>query len=271
MPELPEVETIRRGLERPLVGHRIDGVDWRPGKKLRSPSPRPLGEMEGMTVRALARHGKFLLIDLSDRSTFVVHLGMTGKLLLTEPGTKERPHTHLVLHMDDEVELRFSDPRRFGTLRLYGPGAKVADLAHYGPDALGRAFTVTHLATALAKSRAPLKAFLLDQRKVAGVGNIYACEALWHAGLSPRRTGRSVPAAKVPVLHAAIRDVLRTSIGRGGTSFNDYVDAIGQEGQFTAELGVFQRAGEPCPRCGTTVRRIVQSGRSTFFCPKCQK
>ena len=271
MPELPEVETIRRGLERPLVGNRVDGVDWRPAKRLRSPSPRPLAEMEGKRVEALRRHGKFLLADLSDGSTFVVHLGMTGKLLLAEPGTEERAHTHLVLHMDDEVELRFSDPRRFGTLRLYGPGEKVADLAHYGPDALGRGFTAAHLAQTLAKSRAPLKAFLLDQRKVAGVGNIYACEALWRAQLSPRRTGQSVPAAKATVLHAAIRDVLRASIGRGGTSFNDYVDSIGQEGQFTAELGVFQREGEPCPRCGASVRRIVQSGRSTFLCPKCQR
>ncbi|MCA1819424.1 MAG: bifunctional DNA-formamidopyrimidine glycosylase/DNA-(apurinic or apyrimidinic site) lyase [Halobacteriales archaeon] len=269
MPELPEVETIRRGLERQLRGRRVDGVDWRPAKRLRSPSPRPLAEAEGRTVQSIGRHGKFLLVHLSDGATLVVHLGMTGKLLFAEPGEEERPHTHLVLHLDDEAELRFSDPRRFGTVRLYGPGEEVRDLAHYGPDALGRAFTRAHLAARLAASKAPLKAFLLDQTKVAGVGNIYACEALWRARLSPRRRACDTP--KAGPLFDAIRAVLRDSIGRGGTSFNDYVDAIGQEGQFTAELAVFQREGEPCPRCGSAVRRMTQSGRSTFFCPTCQR
>lgn len=271
MPELPEVETIRRGLERPLRGRRIDGVDWRPAKRLRSQSPEPLESLEGKRVRELRRHGKFLLVGFDDKSTLVVHLGMTGKLLLAVPGDDERPHTHLVLTFDDETQLRFSDPRRFGTLRLYAPGAPIDDLAHYGPDALGPDYTVEHLAQGLAKSKAPLKAFLLDQRKAAGIGNIYACEALWRAHLSPRRHSNTVPKAKVPLLHESVRNVLKESIGRGGTSFNDYVDAIGREGEFVAELAVFQREGEPCPRCGSAIKRIVQSGRSTFLCPKCQK
>ena len=270
MPELPEVETIRRGLDKALRGRRIDGVDWRPAKRLRSASPEPLENLEGKRVEQLGRHGKFLLIALDDGSTLVVHLGMTGKLLFADAGEPERPHTHLVLSLDDERQLRFSDPRRFGTLRLYAPGATIADLAHYGPDALASAFTVAHLAEGLGKSKAPLKAFLLDQRKVAGVGNIYACEAMWRAGLSPRRKSNTVPKAKVPLLHESIRNVLKESIGRGGTSFNDYVDAIGREGEFVAELAVFQREGESCPRCGAGIRRIVQSGRSTFYCRHCQ-
>jgi len=271
VPELPEVETIRQGLARRLVGRRVDGVDWRPAKRLRSPSPRPLAELEGDTFRAPERHGKFLLLRLQSGRTLLVHLGMTGKLTFAEAGEAERPHTHLVLQLDDESDLRFSDPRRFGTVKLFGKGDAIGDLAHYGPDALSPQFTVAHLRDGLAASRAPLKAFLLDQRKVAGVGNIYACEALWRARLSPRRQGRTVPAAKAKPLHDAVVAVLKDAIGRGGTSFNDYVDAIGQPGKFAAELAVYDREGKPCPRCGAAVRRITQSGRSTFLCPKCQR
>ncbi len=270
MPELPEVETIRRGLERLLAGHRIDGVDFRPEKRLRSVGKRPLEELEGQTVLRIDRHGKFLLSRLSGGGTLLVHLGMTGKILFAEAGEVERPHTHLVLDLDDGRQLRFSDPRRFGALKVYAKGP-VPDLRGYGLDALDAAFTDEHLASLLAASSAPLKAFLLDQRKVAGLGNIYAVEALWRAGLSPRRKARTTPKAKVPTLHAAIVAVLQDSLAAGGTSFNDYVDHIGQPGKFVADLAVFQREGEPCPRCGESVRRIVQSGRSTFYCGRCQR
>ncbi len=270
MPELPEVETIRRGLERELLGRRIDGVDWREAKLRGGKSPSPLGNLEGRTVAGLRRHGKFLLWDMDDRSTAVLHLGMTGKLLFADPGEKERGHTHLILDLDDDRQLRFSDPRRFGLVKLFAPGAGIVDLDHYGVDALDPRFTPATLAMSLAASNAPLKAFLLDQRKLAGVGNIYACEALWRAGLSPRRRARTTPKAKIPRLHRAIVAVLHDSLKQGGTSFNDYVDAIGQEGKFVADLAVFQREGEPCPRCSTLLRRITQSGRSTFYCRACQ-
>ncbi|MEK6975568.1 MAG: bifunctional DNA-formamidopyrimidine glycosylase/DNA-(apurinic or apyrimidinic site) lyase [Candidatus Thermoplasmatota archaeon] len=270
MPELPEVETIRLGLERELKGRRIDGVDWRPTKLRGGASPLPLAKLEGRKVRKLGRHGKFLLIGLDDGATFVAHLGMTGKLLFAEPGDERRPHTHLVLSLDDERELRYVDPRRFGLLKLYPPKAEVADLAHYGVDALDPKFTPEALGKLLKSSGSPLKAFLLDQRKLAGVGNIYACEALWRAGLSPRRRANKTPAAKVGPLHAGILGALRDSLAAGGTSFNDYVDAIGNEGEFQMEVAVFQREGQPCPRCGAAVKRIVQSGRSTFYCGKCQ-
>ena len=271
MPELPEVETIRRGLQRELVGHRIDGADWRPAKLRGGPSPRPLSEMEGCKVLSVRRHGKFLLWDLSGGATLLAHLGMTGKFLFAEPGEPERPHTHLVLSLDDERQLRFSDPRRFGLLKLYGKGARIPDLDHYGVDALDPAFTPAALADGLASSSAPLKAFLLDQTRLAGVGNIYACEALWRAGLSPRRKARTVPKAKVAPLHAGILGALQDSLAAGGSSFNDYVDAIGNEGQFMMQVAVFQREGEACPRCGSAIRRIVQSGRSTFYCASCQR
>ncbi len=271
MPELPEVETIRRGLERELKGRRIEGVDWRPAKLRGGKSPRPLEELEGQRVKALRRHGKFLLWDLSGGGTFLAHLGMTGKFLFAEPGEPTRPHTHLSLSLDNERELRFSDPRRFGLLKLYPKGAGIPDLEHYGMDALDPAFTPEALGAMLASSSAPLKAFLLDQTWIAGVGNIYACEALWRAGLSPRRKARTTPKAKVAPLHKGILGALNDSLAAGGSSFNDYVDAIGNEGQFMMEVAVFQREGEGCPRCGATVRRIVQSGRSTFYCATCQR
>ena len=271
MPELPEVETIRRGLARELLGRRIEGAHWRPTKLRGGKSPVAMEALEGRRVQALRRHGKFLLWDLDDRSTFLVHLGMTGKILFAEAGEKERPHTHLVLGLDDERQLRFSDPRRFGLLKLFGPGKPIPDLAHYGVDALDPAFTPAALGALLASSGSPLKAFLLDQTKLAGVGNIYACEALWRAGLSPRRKARSTPKAKVTLLHASILGALNDSLAAGGTSFNDYVDSIGNEGQFQMEVAVFQREGLPCPRCASDVKRIVQSGRSTFYCAKCQR
>jgi formamidopyrimidine-DNA glycosylase len=271
MPELPEVETIRRGLASRLPGRRVEGVDFRPGKRLRFLSPRPLEGLEGERFGKPERLGKFLLLRLEGGGTLLVHLGMTGKLTLHEVGEPERAHTHLVLALDDGTELRFSDPRRFGLLRLYGPGEAIPDLEGYGPDALGRGFTAERLRAALAGSRSPVKAVLMDQRKVAGVGNIYACEALWRAGIAPTRPAREVPAAKVRLLHESVRAVLRDSIGRGGTSFNDYVDHIGQPGRFVAELAVYDREGLPCPRCGSKVRRIVQSSRSTFHCARCQR
>jgi formamidopyrimidine-DNA glycosylase len=216
-------------------------------------------------------HGKFLRVALDDGGLFLSHLGMTGKWLFAEPGEPRRPHTHLALSLDDDRELRYVDPRRFGLLKLFRPGAAVPDLKHYGLDALDPAFTPETLGGLLAESGSPLKAFLLDQRKLAGVGNIYACEALWRAGLSPRRKARATPKAKVPRLHASILGALSDSLAAGGTSFNDYVDSIGNEGQFQMEVAVFQREGQPCPRCGGPVKRIVQSGRSTFYCPVCQR
>ena len=270
VPELPEVETIRRGLERELVGRRIDGVDWRPAKLRGGPSPIALDQLEGRTIRALRRHGKFLLTDLDDGKLFLSHLGMTGKWLFAAPGDERRPHTHLTLTLDDERELRFIDPRRFGLLKLYASATAIPDLAHYGRDALDPALESAGLVGQMRDSRAPIKAFLLDQTKIAGVGNIYAAEALWRAGISPRRRAASVPRAKANALLGHVRDVLRDSIASGGTSFNDYVDHIGQPGKFVAALAVYDREGMPCLRCSTAIRRVVQSNRSTFYCPECQ-
>jgi formamidopyrimidine-DNA glycosylase len=266
MPELPEVETIRRGLHARLAGRTITAVDWRP-VALRKPSPLPLARLVGATVAGLRRHAKVMFWDLADGRTLVSHLGMTGKWLFDA----EASHTHLRLLLDDGTRLAYSDPRRFGWVALHAHDDPPADADHYGIDALDPAFDTAHLASLLRASRAPLKAFLLDQTKVAGLGNIYACEALWRAGLSPRRLACNTPRPKVPALRHAIVGVLQDSLAAGGTSFNDYVDSIGRAGSFLFDVAVFQRTGHPCRRCGAEVRRIVQSGRSTFYCPGCQR
>ncbi len=268
MPELPEVEIIRRGLEGRLLGQRIVAVEDRGAKMRGGQGTMALAELADQHVVRIERHGKFLLLRTAEGCSCVVHLGMTGKLLFAEPGEAERKHTHVVFHFES-FEVRFVDPRRFGGVRAYS--GEVPDVAHYGPDAMSKTWTAEHLAAQLAASRAPLKAFLLDQTKVAGVGNIYACEALWRAGLSPRRKACNTPRTKVPRLHAAVREVLAASIAAGGTSFNDYVDSIGQQGSFLFSVAVFQREGLACPECGTAIRRLVQSGRSTFYCPTCQR
>lgn len=267
MPELPEVEIIRRGLAKRLVGRTITGA-WRSGVPLRKPSPLPLTGLQGQAIQGMRRHAKVMFWDL-DRGTLVAHLGMTGKFLLDPEA--EPAHTHLRLELDDGTAVTFSDPRRFGWLSLHALDDPPADAAHYGVDALDPSFDAARLGVALRTSRAPLKAFLLDQTKVAGLGNIYACEALWRAGLSPRRLAKNTPRAKVPLLRDAMVAVLEDSLAAGGTSFNDYVDSIGQKGSFLFNVAVFQREGQPCVRCGAEVRRIVQSGRSTFYCPGCQR
>ncbi len=271
MPELPEVETIRRGLQQQILGQGIVHVVTS-GATLRGrPSPRPVAELAGRAVQKVDRHAKFLLLRLDDGGTLLVHLGMSGKLLLTAHDEPPRPHTHVRLRLEDGRELRFVDPRRFGTVRLHPPGMEPPELAHYGIDALDPALDAGKLAAMLSSSGAPLKSFLLDQTKVAGLGNIYALEALWRAGLSPRRIARNTPKSRVAPLLDSIRATLHGSLQNGGTTFNDYADSLGDPGTNLPFLAVFQRAGRPCPRCKETIKRIVQTGRSSFYCPKCQR
>ncbi len=270
MPELPEVETIRRGLEQGLVGRRILDVEAAPDR-LRKHGPCAWTEMIGTTVTRIDRHAKVMRWHFDSGHQASVHLGMTGKFLFAEPSDAPRPHTHITWHLDDGRELRFSDHRRFGWFALHPAEAPPRDTDHYGPDALDPAWSPDMLAALLRGSKAPLKAFLLDQTKIAGLGNIYACEALWRARLSPRRKACNTPAGKVALLLDACQEVLRDSLAAGGTSFNDYVDSIGEKGSFLFDVAVFQREGLPCPQCTTPVRRIVQAGRSTFYCPRCQR
>ena len=279
MPELPEVESVRRQLVPLVTGRTIVGAE-------RDPYPaRRIGDIEravGGTVLEVRRRGKFLLLPLtgegpSHPSELVIHLGMSGILRVLTAEDVEglvAPTTHVRVRLllDDGRALVLRDARRFGRVTVIDPGdlaGAAPTLATLGPEPLSDDFTVDGLARGLAASRASVKSRLLDQRLVAGVGNIYADESLWRAGIHPdaRRVGR----ARAQRLHAAVRDVLAAAVEREGTSFRDYQLVNGQSGRYLTELDVYGRAGLPCRRCGTALRGTVVSQRGTTFCPRCQR
>lgn len=278
MPELPEVETVVRGLARHMVGRQIRRVEKnRPD--LRAPMPVDLvARLEGRRVAAVRRRAKYILVELDDGTVVLAHLGMSGRITIALPGqapNRQDPHDHVVLHLDDGTILRFNDARRFGRIDLAEPGTLEAHplLAGIGPEPLGPEFDGPLLAAALTGRRTPIKAALLDQRVVAGIGNIYACEALHLARLSPSRLAMTVVGARADRLAAAIRDVLERAIAAGGSSIRDYVQTSGELGYFQHDWTVYGREGEPCRRCATaaSVRRVAQAGRSTFYCARCQR
>ena len=277
MPELPEVEMVVRTLRPRLIGERISAVETS-GLPLRRPIDRKALERAcvGARVEAVRRCGKYWLVDLdhprSGGHVLLGHLGMTGRLVFADAGEPRAPHTHAIFRLRKGRELRYVDPRRFGVLRAYAAADAPAspELAVLGVDPLEAAFTVEYLRAAMAASKRDVKAFLMDQSRVAGLGNIYVCEALFRAGIAPKKRSDRV-AAKAPALHAAIVAALAEGIANRGTSFSDYVDADGQAGGNQHALAVYGRENAACKRCGAAVRRIVQAGRSTFFCPRCQK
>ena len=264
---------VVRTLRPRLVGERIRAVETS-GLALRRPIDRTQLEHAcvGARVDAVRRLGKYWLVDLSNAHVLLGHLGMTGRLLFADAKTPRPPHTHAVFHLRRGLELRYVDPRRFGVLRAYAAAAAATspELSVLGVDPLDAGFTVEYLAARLAASKRDIKAFLMDQSRVAGLGNIYVCEALHRAGVAPTRRSDSL-VKRAPALHAAIVAVLADGIANRGTSFSDYVDADGQSGGNQHTLSVYGREREPCPGCGAPVRRLVQAGRSTFFCRRCQK
>jgi formamidopyrimidine-DNA glycosylase len=276
MPELPEVETVVRSLRPVLVGRTIRTV-WTSGRPLRmrrKADERALRAFcAGARVRAVSRRAKYILVELSRgqvvSGTLLVHLGMTGRLRVEDTGAPRAKHTHVAWKLSDGGELRFVDPRRFGTVQVTANPADLPELAGLGPDALVE-LTVESFGRALAKSRAPIKSFLLDQRRLAGLGNIYVSEALHRAHIHPRTPARRVRARAAP-LAAAIRRTLELGIANCGTSFRDFVDANGKPGTNFDALLVYDREGEPCLSCGSRIRRQVDAGRATFFCARCQK
>jgi formamidopyrimidine-DNA glycosylase len=275
MPELPEVETIRRGLALRISGRRIVRAELR-RPDLRRPFPPMLAaRLTGARIGALRRRGKYLLIELDETGLLLLHLGMSGRITAAGPEIPEAKHDHVVLSLDDGTVVRFNDPRRFGLLDYMPRGTEAAHplLAGMGPEPLEPGFDGAYLDRALAGKLTPIKAALLDQRIVAGLGNIYVCEALFRAGLSPRRLAATVTGARAVRLAAAIREVLGEAIAAGGSSLRDYVQANGELGYFQHRWAVYGREGEPCPgcTCAEGVRRIVQSGRSTFFCARRQR
>jgi len=275
MPELPEVETVRRGLALRISGRRIVRAELR-RPDLRRPFPPGLAaRMNGALIGALGRRGKYILIELDADGLLLLHLGMSGRITAGGATLPAAPHDHVVLTLDDGTVIRFNDPRRFGLIDYVkrGDAAQHPLLAGLGPEPLEPGFDSAYLVAMLASKLTPIKMALLDQRIVAGLGNIYVCEALFRAGLSPRRLAASIGRVRAERLAAAIKSVLTEAIAAGGSSLRDYVQADGALGYFQHHWAVYGREGYGCPGCdcGRAVRRIVQSGRSTFFCSKRQR
>jgi formamidopyrimidine-DNA glycosylase len=273
VPELPEIETIRRGLGPLVVGRRVLGVTVRE-RRLREPiAPRGLARLRGATLTGIRRRSKYLLLDTDAGLTLLVHLGMTGQLWVADRGRPRRPHEHVVIALDDGRELRYADIRRFGLMHVVRSDRLDLHprLKGLGPEPLDTAFTGESLHKATRRLKKPVKNFLMDTRSIAGVGNIYACEALFRSGISPRRAVRRVDRASWGRLVESLREVLNEAISAGGTTLRDFLNAEGDVGYFAVSLRVYDRKGKPCGRCGAPIRRIVQAGRSTFFCPRCQR
>ena len=271
MPELPEVETTMRALTRRLVDRRFVLVEQRRAD-LRFTLPQDLpARLTGRRLDGFARRAKFIELMLDDGQTLLLHLGMSGRLLFD--GEAAGPHEHLTFHFDDGTILRFVDPRRFGMLDLW-PTADLAQhkwLKHLGLEPLADSFDGPALLARLAGRHVALKVAIMDQRHVVGVGNIYASESLFRAGLSPRRLAASVGPERARRLAAAIREVLLEAIDAGGSSLRDYVQSNGELGNFQRMFRVYDRTSLPCPSCATPIRRLVQAGRATFYCGKCQR
>ncbi|HEV7506465.1 MAG TPA: bifunctional DNA-formamidopyrimidine glycosylase/DNA-(apurinic or apyrimidinic site) lyase [Thermoanaerobaculia bacterium] len=274
MPELPEVEVLRRSLEPHLVGDRIVRVEVR-NPALREPveTARLRRNSAGRDVLALRRRSKYLLIDLTGERTVAVHLGMSGRLTLAAGEEPLEPHEHVAFYLRSGRRLRFRDPRRFGLVFSLKTAEIEADphFAHLGVEPLEGGFSGEVLARAAAGKRGPVKAFLMDARVVVGVGNIYASETLYRAGVHPARSVARISAARWDRIAASTIAVLSQAIIQGGTTLNDFADGEGRSGYFQVSLAAYDREGEPCLACGSAVRRIVQAGRSTYYCPRCQR
>src|SRR5215468_9102883 len=287
MPELPEVETVRRGLQPVMEGAKIVKAEAR-RKDLRFPFQKDFAaRLQGQTVTGLGRRAKYLMADLTSGDVLLMHLGMSGSFRVLQgeknstpgefhyPRSEDRAHDHVVFHMSSGASVVFNDPRRFGYMKIIARNALEEEplLQGLGPEPLGNEFDAAMLAAACHNKKTSLKAALLDQRVVAGLGNIYVCEALFRAHISPKRLASTVAGERAKRLVPAIKAVLKDAIKAGGSSLRDYARADGELGYFQHHFAVYDREGKPCPGkdCSGTIKRIVQAGRSTFYCPSCQK
>jgi formamidopyrimidine-DNA glycosylase len=270
MPELPEVETTVRGIRPHLAGRQIRSVEVRE-RRLRWPVPAQIDALAGQRILRIDRRAKYILLYV-DGGSALVHLGMSGSLRLCEQPVAWRKHDHLGLLLDSGLQLRYHDPRRFGCwLWQAGDPLEHPLLAGLGPEPLGDAFTAAQLIRAVKGRSTPIKQAIMDAKLVVGVGNIYACEALFAAGIDPRKPAGKVSRPKLGRLVEAIRTVLQRSIEQGGTTLRDFLREDGSPGYFRQQLQVYDRTGLPCHTCATPIQRIVLGQRSTFFCPRCQR
>jgi formamidopyrimidine-DNA glycosylase len=274
MPELPEVETVRRSLLAKLPGRRVTEIQVRDAR-LRVPvDEERLNELiAGRRVTDLSRRAKYLIIHLDGGSHLIIHLGMSGQLLLMPAGRPFDKHEHVIFSLDDESELRFRDPRRFGMVVALDESElnEFAPLRHLGPEPLATDCKADYLFERSRGLKQPVKNFVMDQRVIVGVGNIYASESLFLAGIHPLKPAGSISRTRWQRLTESIKRVLRDAIRQGGTTLSDFRDSEGNAGYFQVALRVYGRKGEPCRTCRTTIRSQVVAGRSTFFCPKCQR
>ncbi|MGH2505477.1 MAG: bifunctional DNA-formamidopyrimidine glycosylase/DNA-(apurinic or apyrimidinic site) lyase [Ktedonobacterales bacterium] len=272
MPELPEVEYVARQLRETLVGRRIVAVETRWERSIEGLAPERFAALvSGRVVTQVGRRAKYLLLTLDDGALLTVHRRMSGNLLLWAAGEPEPPYLRVAFTLDDGRRLAYTDPRKFGRIALVAPGAQMpATLAALGPEPLEDAFTPAALQARLAGRRSAIKAALLDQRVVAGLGNIYADEALYRAQVHPLRSAASLTPEEVARLHAGIQGALETGIAHGGTTFGRHRDIYDEAGVNLEHVEVYRRTGQPCLRCGTPIERIVVAQRGTHFCPQCQ-
>ena len=278
MPELPEVETVCRGLAPFMEGRTLTRVDQR-RKNLRFPFPKHFPKrLQNRRVERIRRRAKYILVSLDDGAVLIIHLGMSGRMTITPPGQaapEPGKHDHVVFGTDAGAVIMFNDVRRFGLMDLAREDTLDEHplLCDIGPEPLGNAFSGAYLSERLKGRKTPIKSALLDQKIVAGLGNIYVCEALYRAGISPKRLASTVAGVRAERLVPIVRDILDEAIAKGGSTLKDYVQTDGELGYFQHEFAVYGREGEPCPGCDCkkSVQRIVQSGRSTFFCAKRQR
>lgn len=287
MPELPEVETIRRDLQEDIIGQRVTKIDVRLAKSVRNPEDLFVRTLLNRTVKAIDRRGKLLMVEFDGTDwTLLIHLRMTGQLLFQRPKQElvagghpwppfdtplPNKYTHVILEFSKGGILFFNDLRQFGYMKLVDPAERAAVLKQYGVEPITDDFTLDAFTDLLGKRKGPVKGFLLNQTLVSGLGNIYADEACWHAQIRPDRKINSLSRAEVRALFQACRDVLTEAIEHRGTSFRDYRDSQGRQGGYAKLLKVYGRAGEACPRCGGTIIKTRLVGRGTHSCPACQR
>jgi formamidopyrimidine-DNA glycosylase len=274
MPELPEVETVVQSLRTSLRNRTVTGVDVRWERTIQAPDPKHFARrLQGQTITDVSRRGKWIVISLSGDGAFdtwLIHLRMTGQLILERQDAPDEPYARVLIDLDDGRRLRFSDMRKFGRMVLTDEPSEV--LGELGPEPLDDTFTASRFAEMLAQRRGRIKSLLINQRFLVGLGNIYVNEALWQAGIHPERKANTVSSTDVQRLYQAIRSVLRTAIEENGTTLENgqYRQANGRAGNFAQELAVYDHDGDRCPRCGTTIERIEIGQRGTFVCPTCQ-